>query len=490
MKTRKIFKLGLIVLLFNFSGCKKLVEVDGPITSISSANVYQNDATAVAVLTGLYAQLSSDGLKSGIPTSVTLLSGLSADEFVLNSAVNASYDMNLILYYNNDLGSQTAGFEFWNSIYPDLYVVNAALEGINKSNTLTPRIKKQLLGESYFMRAFYFFYLVNLYGDVPLITTTDYKINAVMLRTSKENVWLQIIEDLKKAQDLLDNDYLDISLLRKTEEKVRPNKNAATALLARAYLYTKNWANAEIQASSVINNPAYHLVSLDEVFKKNNDEAIWQFQPVLSKTAYTAEATLFVVDLNILAGSISRRPVFLNPDLINSFETGDQRRNKWVNNVTTDGLSYYFAYKYKVRTEQNLPITEYSTVLRVGEQYLIRAEARIHLGNINGGIADLNVLRDRATSKIPGSIQLAQLSELMSLDQALIAVEHERRIELFTEWGHRWLDLKRTGRINEVMKLVLPQKSPGKVWNNNLQFYPIQFQELVSNNNLIQTPGY
>src|SRR5262249_46634175 len=114
----------------------------------------------------------------------------------------------------------------------------------------------------------------NLYGDVPLDTITNYQTNAVANRTSASQVNKQIITDLLSAQSLLGNAYV-------TTERVRPNKGAATALLARVYLYTGDWADAEAEASVVIGNTGqYGIVNNpDSVFLKNSAEAIWQLMP-------------------------------------------------------------------------------------------------------------------------------------------------------------------------------------------------------------------
>ena len=174
-------------------------------------------------------------------------------------------------------------------------------------------------------------------------------------------------------------------------------------------------------------------------------------------------------------------PVYLSPSLLNSFETGDQRRINWVDSVTVSGITYYFPYKYKSAT-QGAPLTEYLMVLRLAEQYLIRAEAEAQLGNGNGVINDLNMIRTRA-----GLAGYAGATDKASL---LTAILHERQVELFTELGHRWLDLKRTGNIDAVMQSVTPLKANGSPWQSYQQLYPVWLQDIQRDNNLVQNPGY
>ncbi len=84
-----------------------------------------------------------------------------------------------------------------------IFNCNSAIEGLNASTLITTSVKEQLLGEAKFIRAFYYFYLVNMYGDVPLIINTDYKNNSLLGRSSTGTVYKQIIEDLISAKNLL-----------------------------------------------------------------------------------------------------------------------------------------------------------------------------------------------------------------------------------------------------------------------------------------------
>ncbi|NQX54432.1 RagB/SusD family nutrient uptake outer membrane protein [Pedobacter panaciterrae] len=485
MKIKLFISVNFMLLIFTIFSCKKLVEVDGPTTSLNSDNVYESDVTAASVLTGIYTNLSLAGIQEGKLTSISCLTGLSSDELTFYDGAN---NQNLNAYYTNTLNSRAIGFEFWQNIYPVLYIVNSALEGVSNSNSLTPAVKQQLLGEAKFMRALCFFYLVNLYGDVPLVMSTDYKANSLIKRAAQSEVWNQIILDLKDAQSLLDIKYLGGSLLKGTNERVRPNKSAATALLARTYLYTKNWKESEVEATKVIDNSDYELVNLNSVFLKNSREAIWQLQPVIKGTN-SQEGNTFILTDPI---ELTYKPA-LNTRLIDSFEEGDQRKSDWVNSVVFDGVTYFFPYKYKLISTfiPTDPVVECSTVLRLAEQYLIRAEARIQQGRIADGIVDLNKLRERATNKsAPINQQLAPLSENVSKDSALLLIEHERQVELFTEWGDRWLNLKRTNRINSIMTLEVPKKIGGGVWVNYQQWFPISSEELNSNPKLSQNEGY
>ncbi|WP_316836797.1 RagB/SusD family nutrient uptake outer membrane protein, partial [Pedobacter nutrimenti] len=479
--------LSVLCTLIPINGCKKFVEVGPPVTSINSANVYNTDFTAASVLTGIYADLS-EGLRGNGLTSMTLFPALSSDELILYGGVTSSATI-YIPYYTNSLTRANVQGHI-GTIYSTIYTINSAIEGLTASKEITQSLKQQLLGEAKFMRGFCYFYLVNLYGDVPLVLTTDYKINGIIAKSTKKTVYAQIIADLTDAQNLLSERYLKgdakTAYALGSEERLRPTKWAATALLARTYLYNQKWSEAEREATSVINHSSlYKMTDLANTFLKNNAEAIWQLQPV-NIGVNTQEAQLFVLPLSG-PSSLVFKNFYLSSHLVDSFEPNDLRAKEWMSNVTTKDVTYYYPFKYKV-IDPNAEISEYTVVLRLAEQYLIRAEARIQNGDIGNGIEDLNLIRDRATDKAPGAIQLPQLPIFLNKDDALKAVMHERQVELFMEWGHRWFDLKRMGYVDEVMEKVTKEK--GGTWNTNWQLYPFYIDDLKYDPNLVQNPGY
>jgi len=476
MSFKYIIKVALYTLigegLLLFMGsCKKLIDVQPPVTRVVSSSVYENDATATAALTGIYANMSQAAMDGSGITSLSFLPSLSADELTL---IDGYTNVGFTAYYSNALTNLTSP-NFWNVIYPVIYSLNEAIEQLEAARTLSPAVKQQLLGEAKFNRAFCYFYLVNLYGDIPLVTSTDYTINSVLKKSPKADVYRQVTTDLKDAQSLLSKVFLNATLINTTKERIRPSYWAATSLLARTYLYTSAYDSAEIQASSVISNAGlFGLTSLDSVFLKNSREAIWQLQPV-NAGINTQDAQLYILPDE---GPGPNYPVYLSRFLLNSFEPGDRRWNHWVDSVTVGSDVYYYPFKYKINMVPSTVI-EYMMVLRLGEQFLIRAEARAQLGEPNA-IDDLNTIRLRA-----GLTGYAGSTDKNSLVAAIL---HERQIELFTEWGHRWFDLKRTGTVNKVMQTVTPEK--GGTWNASWQLYPMPLTELKADPFLVQNADY
>jgi len=484
-------KLGLLsvcvcYVFFPFvAGCKKLIVVPPPVTQLSSDNVYDNNSTASAVLTGIYTQLSG-----GQPTPsgalgdighISLLSSLSADELTVQGG-NANTATALLPYYQNALipgNPNSDETTIFSDAYRYIHVVNLALEKMAASKKLTPGVRQQLIGEAEFLRAFFYFYLVNLYGDIPLTISSDYEVNSLLARIPQAIVYAQIKSDLINAQTQLTSGYVASDAMTATSERLRPNKWAATALLARIYLYNGKYDSAELEAGVVISNSLYDTVSLNGVFLKNSKEAIWQLQPV-NLGWNTNDARVFALPATGPTSN-SFYPVYLNRALTGNFEPGDQRRTKWIDSVIVGDSTYFFPFKYK-SAALNAPVTEYEMVLRLGEQYLIRAEARARENNFAGACADLNMIRVRAG--LP-AILLNDQSSLLS------EIMHERRVELFTEWGQRWLDLKRSRQVDAVMGFpenVCTQK--GGSWNSDWQWYPIPAYDLVLDPNLKQNDGY
>jgi hypothetical protein len=436
------------------SSCKSFIEVPSPINQLNINNVFTDDKTATAAIIGIYSDME---LSSPISVFLTVLPGLSADEISLTSSDKAYYDFATNTYA--PINQYIAAL--W-AIYTHVYEANSCIQGIRNSRGLSPNTKNQLLGEALFCRAFCYFHLVNLFGDVPLVISTDYRINDTMRRAPSAKVYQQIITDLIEAQTLLSSEY-------PTDQRVRPNLWTATALLSRAYLYTNKWAEAESRASAVINSGKYILSDLTSVFQFTSTETIWQLMPV-NPYLNTQEAAYFV------PGSTTQIPVYpLTDDLVTAFEPGDDRFSEWTGNNVIGGQVYYYPYKYQVRDGSQ--VNEYHIVFRLAEQFLIRAEARMQQGNIAGAIKDVNIIRLRAG--------LTPLSPSLTPGQAATAIRQERRIELFAEFGHRWLDLKRTNKVDPVIGTLKPS-----TWVPAAALWPIPQGQRSANPFLTQNKGY
>lgn len=450
-----------ILILFQvtfFNSCKKFVEVENPGDQLNSDAVFRDSSTATSAITGIYSEMFTNR-NFFSNSAVTLYAGMSADElFFYSPGLRNEFTQNQITFANH----VNINNSFWKPAYKYIYAANLAIEKLAISPSLTGSLKNQLTGEAKIIRSLCYFHLVNLFGDVPLVTSSNYSANATSPRTSTATVYSQIINDLLDAKNLLKPEYT-------TNEKVRPNKWTAAALLSRCYLYTGQWQQAEAEAAAIINSGKYTLeTDLNKAFLKTSTEAIWQLLPVRAGFN-TYEG------LEILPVSQFSAPTYLiTVDLLNSFEIGDNRKNLWIKSRVFNSNTLYYPFKYKV--PNGSVISEYYMMFRLAEQYLIRAEAAINQNKIMQAQADINVIRSRAgLINTPAN----DISALVS------AIEKERRSELFCEWGHRWYDLKRTSRANTVLAPI-----KGANWQQTDMLWPIPQPEIDLNPSLIQNPGY
>lgn len=487
---RILVKTALILFLpIVFNACKKYIEIDTPSSSIDVENAFSTNTGAAQVLTGVYARMTESRF-NGTPMSCGIIPELSADNLTL---FDPDVSLQYMGYYRNALDPNylNAGDEqstFWVNYYRLLYTVNTAIEQLTDNKKLTPNIKNRLLGEAHFMRAFCYFYLINFYGEVPLVLSTAYRENASIRKSTSTEVFKQIIVDLKIAEGLLDVSYVSGDASKTTTDRLRPNLISVYALKARVYLYEKNYAAAEAASTKVISEMGYGLSSLDGAFLKNSTETIWGLQPV-EIGLNSPLATLFLLPETGPNGFDF--PVYASASLVRSFEAGDARKNKWLGMVNVDGKDYYYPTKYKRGfIQDSKDISEYTIVLRVAEQYLIRSEARNEQNNTSGAIEDLNAIRQRSRSPITDLVKDPLPPLLTTLSQAQLRpiILNERRVELFAEWGHRWFDLRRSGMIDVIM--TEEEEEKGGQWETYKGYFPIPQIEITINPKLTQTPGY
>lgn len=457
----KFSVLFAICLLFMVS-CKKYVEISAPPGAVDASVVYNSDASATAAVLSLYSSGGYFGA-GGYGISGSLFGGMSADE-LNNFGVTAP----LADFQNNTLDPTTNAFlanALWLYPYQQILNANIAITSLKASTAVTPALQKQLIGEAEFWRAHAFFFLTNFFGAVPLSTSTDATANAVLPRTPSAQIYTQIINDLKDAKTNTLAAY-------PSTQHARVNQYAVSALLARVYLYNKDWVNAEAEATNVIGSNTYTMPTPDQAFVNTSNEIILQIYNLSGFNQWGA---------NYVPGSATSYTYYLAPGFVGSFESGDKRYTNWVAPIGATGQFSISKYKLKTSSSGN----EYYVVLRLAEQYLIRAEARAQQDNLTGALSDINIVRTRA-----GLIAKAGLTKA----QLLLAIEQERKVELFGEYPHRWFDLKRTPsivtpgtltRADDVLKPVKP------AWKSTSILFPIYNGELIKNPNLLpQNPGY
>lgn len=475
---KKIFSFSkyLLAITLSLSSCESYLDgTQLPANTIAAVDVYASDNTVSTVVTGVYLTMNTSGPFQGSASgNIGYTMGLYTDE--LRSLLSGNF---ADVFYKNAIQSGQNGN--WPDLYKKLFTINTAIEGIStsKGNLVN---KDQWLGECYFLRAYFYYYLVNIYGAVPLALTNDYTTNNKLSRAPEADVYKQIIADLKLAQSLLSNEYKNGYGIT-TNNRFRPNKAVATAMLARAYLYAKDWANAEAQATEVISNTNYDIIPLNQVFLANSKETIWALATNSAKAtneyAFYNNGMPATITPPQTPGSSSVF-VALSTILLNTFEAGDERLNNWVrtSTVAASGTNPAIVYRFPAKFRSSATNAEYQVMLRLAEQYLIRAEARA-MQNKTNAVDDLNVVRLRAGLQgLPAGTQATLLT----------AINKERQTELFTECGHRFFDLKRTGTIDAAMATVAPTKPT--TWQGYMAYWPLPPGDLLQNPNLAPNPGY
>lgn len=451
----RLYLMMAFMAVLSLCSCDDYVDVGVSPSQLSSDETYATDASATSAVLGIYSYTSLRYVLYYCWTS----GGLYSDELQYPSGSSSTYQ---------ELSQSTASTTnsnitvVWWHCYTLSRYANLAIQGVSSSASLSDSVRTRLLGEAKFFRAYAYLHLVSHFGDVPLALSATELDNAYLPRSSADLVWSQIITDLKDAESLLPTKYI-------TTLRTRANKYTASALLARAYLYMGDYANAEAEATKVIEatDVSYTLPDLSSALLNTSSEMILQAATYYSN-AYIATA--------YRTASTTAVPTYvLYPDFIKSFESGDQRKTAWVDSVTSSDIKYYKINKFKY-TSSTASVNQYNLLLRLAEVYLIRAEARAQLGiDLVGAQSDLNRVRSRAGL---GNTEATTQSTLLT------AIAHERKVELFGE-GHRWLDLKRTNMADAVIGALKPT-----TWKSTAVLWPIPTSQIDLNSNLIQNPGY
>lgn len=442
------------------SSCSNFVDIGEPNDRIVAGTVFLEEGTALAAINGLYEKVADQSLPFTCG-GTTIYLGLYSDELASNYPVTSTVYTDFI---NGKIAENNSAIttNFWRNAYVMIYQANSIIKGLENS-PLNTTLKNQLSGEAYFIRAYCYWYLQSMFGSVPLVLDpNDYEANAIMPRTPASEVHARVMADLQEAKNRVGKTYPSTG-------KYRVNYYTVLAFLSRIYTNEGNWQGAYDTANEIITANVYKLeTSLNNIFLTTSTEVIWQTAADAIK--WTTEANYFIP--TTLATARPNMP--LTTQLLGAFETGDQRRANWVASKTVSGVTWYYPYKYKVRTLGSTGVrTESLSMFRLGEVYLNFAEAKAHLNDATAK-DDLNQIRNRAG-----------LGSISPTGTALTdAILRERRIELFAEWGMRFFDLRRTGQLDAVNGAIKPN------WTSNGKLFPIPYAEIRSNPQLTQNPGY
>lgn len=474
------------------SGCSQKFLDLNPISNANVQNFYKNEGDFTNAIIGSYSSLKSGGVYND---NVQLVGDLRADNTEMGTTAADRFN-----YYNLQLfrlpTDNPIPESIWNDHYKGIVRVNEILDRIDKSNT-DDSFKERIEGEAKFLRALFYFNLVRIFGDVPLITKVLSSIEDAYAagRDEKSKVYDQIIADLTDAS-------ADLPVQVGSGEAGRATKGAALALLGKVYLTIHDFEHAKSTLEEVINSNQYQLLpnygDLWKVTNKNNKESIFDVQFSRSATASTGSnfCERYSPYLYPYLSYYSTAGGYNIPteDIIKAYEPNDLRKDASLkesyispDGSVVSGLAGRFCIKYFDTPVQSQGSNDNWPVLRYADVLLMYAEALNEIGFVPDGPAFdyLNKIRERAglPDKTTGNTD-PDLS-VNNQEEFRQAVWHERRVELAFE-GQRWFDLVRTGQAIKVLSAM-----KGSSIQEYQLLLPIpQSQVDINPDKIKQNPGY
>ena len=478
--------IAIALLGFSFSSCSDFLE-QNPQTDLSENDFYKTADDILSAVNGAYSSLQEGDIYGNWDVFGEIPSDNTRNQRSGSVTTQNEFDQFYIDTQNSMIAS------FWKAAYKVINRTNTVLgriDGIEINAELANRYKL----ECKFIRALMYFNLVRVYGDVPLVLkeisiSESYDI----LREPKENVYNQIIADLKEAQGL--------PVSYSTAEDGRATQGAAKALLADVYMTLHKYAEAETILAEIINSGRYSLLentpgslNIDgykNVFSPvnhNSKEGIFEIQ--FLKGGYgegSNYANNFAPEnsgTNVVAVGGTGGNNIPEMDIYNAYEEGDLRRDfsmslgYYDNRKNNEWVESRYVCKFMDVPYQNNDASNNYPVIRYADVILMYAEALNQNGKTAEACKYLNMTRRRGFG-----YQTTETSpvDLQTTDKAQFAlmVEQERRVELAFE-NHRWFDLIRTGRAVEVMK------SKGFSLNETNLICPIPQKQIDVNPKLTQ----
>lgn len=458
MKISKYTSIAFMAVALTLSSCNKFLDTK-PVSYVSDDVTIFDLASSQSALRGVYRQLASTGYYG--ETYVTLGYFPSGD--VKNLTTGGAANLVTVNFRADDLNFNTA----WTAIY---YTINRANNVITKVPALvgpgfTQAQNDQIVGEAKFIRALAYFDIARAWGGAQIVLTPTTSIDALpqVKRSTPEQTYDRVEQDLNDAEALLPN----------TVNRIRATKRTVWALKARLYLYRKNWAKADEYATKLIESTDYQLLKPFSSWFANDVVGTRESIFELAYSAANPSTIRQQMQHSTNGGTYRYAPTDKFVQLLNDPAVSGGR-SALIGKVTQAGTTLWFGNLYYRKNS-----TDPAYVLRIAEQYLIRAEARARLGLIEGatgGLNDLNEVRKRAD---------VEPLTLTTANDLLLAIESERRIELAWE-AHRWFDLARTGRAKTVLEAIDPTI---KVDAHETVF-PIPVTQLQLDKNLEQNTGY
>jgi len=470
----------ILTILVTLTSCSDFLSLS-PEYQINEINYYQSENDYETAVVGIYSLLQ--GLHN---LTIMYPAELLTDNTEINSytwgSVVAEYDEAEVTSANSIINS------IWTSCFTAIAYSNNILSRIDDIE-MSDTKRNQFEGEALFIRAYCYFYLVRLYGEVPIVEVAFRSPDEIssfdMTRQPVSEIYTLIQDDLISAASLLQG--IELS-------KGRASEGAAKTLLGKVYLTEEDYTSAATTLKEVIDMKTYSLVddygSMFDGSNEESDESIFEIEYLSGdlgegnsfSSSYTPGLFNMAIFPNNMNGNGYMCPT---QDLYDSYEEGDKRKTASVIDsvLLTDGT-----YEYTLCGLKFVDFTTGTsgdgginyTALRYADVLLMYAEALNENNQTSEALSYINEVRERA--------DLDDLSGL-SKEEFALAMEKERRIEFFHE-GHRWFDLLRTGRAKTVLNAYFESTGSSYTLEDYELLMPIPDDELEISPELEQNEGY
>ncbi len=468
----------LILACIAFTSCEDILDKD-PLGTLDAGSFFKTENDAVQAINAAYESLLFNNANNNFYWA---FGEVASDEAIAGGDGSRAGIVEIDFLTHTP---RTMEFnDFWKINYVGITQANTVLEKV-PSIEMDEALKDRILGEAYFLRAYYYFLLTQVYGDVPLLLRITPPDELKVPKTPKAEIYNQIVADADQAAALLP--------VENTANNVgRATKGAAYALAAKTFIYGKNWEKALEYIQKVKDIGVYALVAnyLDNFSKdtQNNSESVWEIQ----------HANLELGVGNFLNQWWRSKKVDgygfaeVTQEFVDAFEMGDPRRKFTVamNNEDYFGFVYkpsYSSTHYGVKKYlQDTTVTQPAdgdinyTAIRYAEVLLWEAEALAELGRVQEAQAPLEEVRARARAQADDPTTALPMITTTDKDEMIEAIRHERQVELGFEM-HRFFDLVRWGIADQK----IPDFQVGKH-----EVFPIPQDEIDLNPALVQNPGY
>jgi hypothetical protein len=499
MNKIKIFSILLIVM--GAFACTDLTE--DPVGVLAPEGFFKTPSDVEAAIFGAYGHMASERYW-GRKFSLTLM--LRSDMVDIGNRGTPSRRRHINDFQNDAFNGMTTAF--WPNSYQNISAANAAIAGAESLGDIDEDTKNALIAEARFIRAFLYFNLVRLFGDIPYIgeAVSDPESLSDISKTSKDEVYTNIVADL---------DFAKTHLPMTQSSNARAKKASAYAMLADVYLTLEQWQNAFDNAKWVIDNAGASDIALEQDYQNLFDaskhdgqkEHLWVIDFMGQVAGGGGDGDDLLGPLTGVRGADMQGWGVGVPSMA-VYDTWDDRDYRksvaMLDEALKDGeLIPYTEFTNEKRphiakftrfpgvanqdnryTDHNYAIYRYADVLLMAAE--AGNEVGIPMAELEGYV---NQIRERARWTPDGPNDFPENVSGLSKDAFREMVLEERRLELSFE-AKRWWDISRRKLGNEVFKGP-NSLEPHDNFTDNHYLLALPQDELDRNPNLLpQNPGY